>query len=61
MRLYDLRHSFATLLLANHEPTKIVSEMLGHKDASVTMRFYQHVDESMMREATDTLEGMFKR
>jgi len=61
MRLYDLRHSFASLLLAKREPTKIVSEMLGHKDPSVTMKFYQQVDEPMMRETTDTLEKMFKR
>jgi integrase len=61
MRLYDLRHSFATLLLAKREPTKIVSEMLGHADPSITMKIYQQVDEPMMRETTDALEKMFKR
>lgn len=61
MRLYDLRHSFASLLLAKGKPIKAVSEMIGHKDPSVTIRVYQQVDEPMLRETTNTLEDMFKR
>ena len=61
MRLYDLRHSFATLLLAKREQTKIISEMLGHSSVKITSDIYQHVDEPMMREATDVLESMFRR
>jgi integrase len=68
MRLYDLRHSFASLLLKVRKepgkpaqpavPLKVVSEMLGHNDPYTTARFYQHVDESMKRQASDTMESI---
>ncbi len=63
MRLYDLRHSFASLLLKVREnkpavPLKVVSEMLGHNDPYTTARIYQHVDESQKRQASDTMESI---
>ena len=63
MRLYDLRHSFASLLLKVREnkpavPLKVVSEMLGHNDPYTTARIYQHVDESQKRHASDTMESI---
>jgi len=37
LRLYDLRHSCATLLLAANENPKVVSERLGHASITFTM------------------------
>lgn len=56
MRVYDLRHSFATLILnAKGEMTlKTISDLLGHSNISTTA-IYLHPDEDMKREATDGL------
>ena len=39
-RLYDLRHSFASGLLAKGAPITYVSAMLGHADSTTTLRWY---------------------
>ena len=51
IRLHDLRHTHATLLLAAGEPVKVVSERLGHASATITLTGYQHVPPGMGREA----------
>jgi integrase len=43
IRLHDLRHTHATLLLRTGENVKVVSERLGHANANVTLRVYSHV------------------
>lgn len=55
MRLYDLRHSCATLLLAGGVNPKIVSERLGHSTVAMTLNTYCHVLPAMQQEAADTL------
>jgi len=37
IRLHDLRHTHATLLLAAGEPVEVVSERLGHASATITL------------------------
>jgi integrase len=62
IRLYDLRHSCATLLLAANENPKVVSERLGHVGITITMDIYSHVLPSMQRAASDKLETiLFKK
>jgi len=39
-RLYDLRHTFASLLLAASAPITYVSAQLGHVNASTTLKYY---------------------
>ena len=51
IRLHDLRHTRATLLLAAGEPVEVVSERLGHASATITLIAYQHVHPGMGREA----------
>jgi integrase len=51
IRLHDLRHTHATLLLAAGEPVKVVSERLGHASATITLTVHQHVHPGMGREA----------
>lgn len=43
IRFHNLRHSAATLLLAQGVSPKYLSEMLGHSQVAFTMRIYAHV------------------
>jgi integrase len=61
IRLYDLRHSCATLLLAAGENPKVVSERLGHSTIVLTLDVYSHVLPTMQKEATKRLEGILRR
>jgi len=58
IRLYDLRHTCATLLLAAGEHPKIVSEMLGHASIQLTLDTYSHVLPDMQQGAVAKLEDM---
>jgi integrase len=55
IRLYDLRHTVATLLLQAGEPVKVVSERLGHTSAAMVLDVYGHVLPGMQKSATETL------
>ena len=46
IRFHDLRHSCASLLLANGVPMKQIQEWLGHADISTTANIYAHVQYS---------------
>jgi integrase len=59
MRVHDLRHSAASLLLAEGVPVKVVSEMLGHSDVSTTLRIYAHVVEGAQEQATSAIDRLF--
>lgn len=56
LRLYDLRHSCATLLLSAGENPKIVSERLGHASIVLTRDTYSHGLPSIQQAATEKLE-----
>lgn len=58
LRLYDLRHTCATLLLAANENPKVVSERLGHASITLTMDVYSHVLPDMQQGASDKLENI---
>lgn len=61
IRLYDLRHSCATLLLAAGENPKVVSERLGHASIVLTLDTYSHVLPTMQQGATEKLAAILKR
>ncbi len=62
LRLYDLRHTCATLLLAANENPKVVSERLGHSSITLTMDIYSHVLPEMQQGASEKLECLlFKK
>ena len=44
MRFHDLRHSCASLLLANGVPLKHIQEWLGHSDFTITANICAHLD-----------------
>jgi integrase len=52
---YGLRHTCATLMLANGVPPKVAAERLGHSDPSLFMNLYSHVTPSMQREAAEKI------
>lgn len=56
-RVYDLRHTCASILLANGVPIEVVSERLGHRKASFTLDVYSHVLPGRGEEAVEALEA----
>ncbi len=56
VRLYDLRHTCATLLLARNVHPKYVQELLGHASIAQTLDTYSHVLPGMGRGATSAME-----
>lgn len=59
IRLHDLRHSCASLLLANGVPMKQIQEWLGHSDFSTTANIYAHLDyHSKLSSAEAMLNGL---
>jgi integrase len=58
IRLYDLRHTSATLLLKAGEHIKVVSERLGHSNVAITLETYAHVLPGMQRDAANKMEDL---
>lgn len=56
IRLHDIRHTHATILLKLGEHVKIVSERLGHSNAAMTMNVYSHVTSDMQKDAAKKFE-----
>ena len=55
VRYHDLRHSCASLLLANGVPMKQIQEWLGHSDFSTTANIYAHLDYSSKLTSADAM------
>jgi integrase len=55
IRLHDLRHSVASILLAQGVHPKVVREMLGHATIALTLDTYSHVIPSLQQEAADVV------
>ena len=59
IRFHDLRHSCASLFLANGVPMKMIQEWLGHSDFSTTANIYSHLDyASKVSSAEAMLNGL---
>lgn len=56
IRVYDLRHTHATLLLAAGVPVHVVSKRLGHANAKMTLDVYAHVLPGQQAEAVERME-----
>jgi integrase len=57
LRLYDLRHTCASLLIAEGASVKAVQAQLGHATASITLDTYGHLFPSEMDALADRLEA----
>jgi len=56
IRLHDMRHTNASLLLTLGVSPKVAQKRLGHSNFGITMDTYSHVLDEVEREATDKLE-----
>jgi len=58
IRLHDLRHTCATLLLSRGVHPKFVQELLGHATISITLDTYSHVLPSMGDQTATAMESV---
>lgn len=61
VRLHDLRHTCATLLLDQGASPRVVMETLGHSTIGVTMNVYAHVMPQAMRDAATSMHSVLSR
>ncbi len=59
LRFHDLRHSCASLLLANGVPMKAIQDWLGHASFNVTANYYSHLDYSSKLASAETISKIF--
>jgi integrase len=59
IRTHDLRHNFASHLVSNGVGLQVVGKLLGHTQASTTMR-YSHLQDDALRSATNQLAKIIK-
>jgi integrase len=59
VRLHDLRHTCASMLLAQNVPPRVVMEILGHSSLDVTMNIYGHVMLDAQRDALKGMDALF--
>jgi integrase len=60
LRFHDLRHGFASLLLAWREPILYVSQQLGHSSAAFTLSTYAHlIQQGRMIDKDQILQKLF--
>lgn len=60
MRIHDLRHSCATLLLAQRVHPTVIQEILGHSQISLTIDTYSTVLPSVSREAAEHMDSLLR-
>jgi integrase len=60
IRIHDLRHGHATMLMEDGTHPKVVSERLGHANIKITLDLYSHVTPSMQRQVSDRLERLIE-
>lgn len=58
IRVHDMRHSAATMLLRAGVPAKIISERLGHATLAITLDTYSHVLPDMQEVAAEVMSAL---
>ena len=58
IRIHDLRHSCATLLLAQGVSPRVVMETLGHSQVSLTPNTYSHVLPALQEDAASKMDAI---
>ena len=56
---HDLRHSYATALVASGADVKLVQSLMGHSSAAMTLDVYATCDPSRIRAASALVDGIF--
>jgi integrase len=57
LRFHDLRHTAASIMLAQGISPRVVMETLGHSQISLTMNTYSHVMPSLKRDAAERMDA----
>jgi integrase len=60
-RFYDLRHTCATLLLVQGVHLRVVMEILGHSQISLTMNTYSHVVPTLQQDAARRMDEVLSK
>jgi integrase len=58
VRLHDLRHFAATLMIEEGVHPRVVQEILGHSDIGLTMNTYGHVVSQSVRDAMGRVQAV---
>jgi len=61
IRVHDLRHSCATLLLAQGVSPRVVVETLGHSQVSLTLNTYSHVLPALQEDAAAKMDAILAK
>jgi len=61
VRLHDLRHACASFMIAQGIHPRIIMEILGHSQISLTMNTYGHVMPDAMKEAVYAMQALLGR
>lgn len=61
IRIHDLRHSHASLLIELGFSALLVAERLGHENVSTTLDTYSHLFPSKQSQVTDKLQKLFEK
>ena len=61
IRLHDLRHTAASLMLAEGVQARVIMQTLGHSQISITLNTYGHVSQELSRDAADRMESLMGR
>ena len=59
LRVHDLRHTAASLLMAKGVHPKVVQEMLGHSTITLTLDTYSHVTPGLQADAAQRMQSLF--
>ena len=60
MRLHDLRHGAATLMLATGTPMRVIADTLGHSSPAITANVYAHALPAAQRDSADRLDAALR-
>lgn len=61
IRLYDLRHTAATLRIQNGDHAKTIQELLGHASSALTLNVYSHVLPAVRQESAARMDALLRR
>lgn len=61
LRIHDLRHTAASILIAEGCQAKVIQEHLGHKSITITMDRYGHLYPEDRSKVSDALDNAFRR
>lgn len=61
LRFHDLRHTYASLLLANGAPIKYVQHQLGHSSIKMTMDLYTHLLLEVNEQCVNLLDNIVEK